>query len=317
MTEVDQAWQNNSPENFSQGGRETPSQEDANPGADETEQPCEDTPQDFSDIGSESNPGIRSNSTTELYTNGVTPLCQVVIQSAEAVAETAQAVESISQELSDENRVEDNTLIHDGNGHVTYTGYNLQPGGTLTQLTPVPAFESATGHLLPKEDVEAFFSNMDHPAATSVTLTTPSYAGTGNGEFTTLTNAGSLYHNLLTTQHQIVDNQGAYNMTTLYSNPRALMHYGGTTTGWQLSTAGDALYSSPGSSPSAGKYNYSISGDPGSPSSGRSDSVDIPRQNMQYTNFLSQDGGFNFTIPNNYGAPGKSFISYFKIVLPL
>ena len=307
MTEVDQAWQNNSPDNYSQEGRETPCHEDTNSAVEELEnsRPCEPTPQDFRDIGSESNPDIRSNS--ELYTNGVTPLCQVVIQSAEAVAETAQAVESISQDISDENRVEENnTLIQDGDGNVTYTGYNIQPGSTLTQLTPVPAFESATGHLLPKEDVEAFFSNMDHPAATSVTLTTPNYAATGNGEFTTLTNAQSLYQNLLTTQHQIVDNQGAYNMTTLYSNPRALMHYGGTTTGWQLSAAGDALYSSPGSSPSAGKYNsYAISGDPGSPSSGRSDSVDIPRQNMQYTNFLTQDGGYNFTIPNNYGAQGK------------
>jgi hypothetical protein len=80
------------------------------------------------------------------------------------------------------------------------------------------------------------------------------------------------------------------------------------TTGWNLSASGDALYSSPSSSPSAAKY-QNFSNDPGSPSSGRSDnSVDISynRPAMPYTNFISQDGqgGYNYAIPN-YGNQGK------------
>ncbi|CAG2204328.1 GATA4 [Mytilus edulis] len=320
MTEVDQAWQNNSPEAYSD--------EETDPAAceeitvistqeQENSQPSDDTHHHFSS-GSEST-DIRSNSNVELYTtNGVTPLChQVVIQSAESAAETAQAVESISQEISSENPDEDNTLAHESDGNVTYTEYNIQPPGTLTQLTPVPTFETATGHLLPKEDVEAFFSNMDRPTATSVTLTTPNYqAGTGNGEFTTLTPAQSLYQNLLSSQHQVTDNNTAYNMTALYPNPRALqMQYGVTTTGWNLSATGDALYSSPSSSPSAGKYNnFSMTNDPGSPSSGRSDnSVDTPYSRPpMYTNFMTQDGvpGYNYTIP--YGSQDEA-ATYFDM----
>ena len=308
MTEVEQVWENNSPDKYSDEETDTTQCEEvtvvSTEEADNCET-CEDTPHQY--ISSES----RSNSNVELYTNGVTPLCHVVIQTAESVDETVQAVESISH---DDNIDNTQHLVHDGDGTVTYTHYNLQPPGTLTQLTPVPTFETATGHLLPKEDVEAFFSNMDRPTATSVTLTTPSYAATGNGEFTTLSNANSLYQNLLSgQQHHITDSHSPYNMTSLYPNPRALqMQYGANpqaTTGWNLSASGDALYSSPSSSPSAAKY-QNFSNDPGSPSSGRSDnSVDISynRPAMPYTNFISQDGqgGYNYAIPN-YGNQGKT-----------
>lgn len=313
MTKVEHTWQNNSPENYSEEETETTQCEEVTVLASEDQdQPCEDTPHQYT--SSESN-NVRSNSHVELYTNGVTPLCHVVIQTAESAAETAQAVESISQDISDDNPEDiDNTHLVHGEGTITYTQYNLQPGGTLTQLTPVPPFEAATGHLLPKEDVEAFFSNMDRPTATSVTLTTPNYAVTGNGEFTTLTNANSIYQNLLSSQqHQFADNHSLFHMTSLYPNPRASqMQYGVTTTGWNLTASGDALYTSPSSSPSASKYNsFSLPNDPGSPSSGRSDnSVDTPyTRPTMYTNFLSQDAqGFNYSLPT-YGSQEEQ--SYF------
>ncbi|KAL3888495.1 hypothetical protein ACJMK2_000862 [Sinanodonta woodiana] len=54
--------------------------------------------------------------------------------------------------------------------------------------TPLTQFEQAS-HLLPQEDVEAFFNNMERPMATSVTLSGNYITQSGSSHLTTLTNS--------------------------------------------------------------------------------------------------------------------------------
>ena len=81
------------------------------------------------------------------------------------------------------------------NGPLSRGGYTVQP---LTQFQPgiqstqqYNFFDNA-GHLLPQEDVEDFFKNMERPMATTVSLSGV-YPGTAeNGHYTTLTNTPGL-----------------------------------------------------------------------------------------------------------------------------
>ncbi|KAL4218563.1 Transcription factor GATA-6 [Mactra antiquata] len=109
------------------------------------------------------------------------------------------------------------------------SGYTVQ---NLTQLTSSNQVTSASfdsaGHLLPQADVEAFFSDMERPMATSVSLAGMYTSGTG--QFTTLTNPPGLAlaqtyspnsgsNRLITLQPpSYSDAQSEYGINQLYSS---------------------------------------------------------------------------------------------------
>ena len=116
------------------------------------------------------------------------------------------------------------------NGHLSRSGYQVQP---LTQFqagiqsTQYNIFDN-TGHLLPQEDVEDFFKNMDRPMATSVSLSGFYSGSVENGQYTTLTNTPGLTlaqtyqptteSSRLMTFHSpaYTDSQNSYALTQLY-----------------------------------------------------------------------------------------------------
>lgn len=146
-------------------------------------------------------------------------------QTPESAAETAQAVESISQiEVEGTSEVSrspppletvqivkyphNGSVPHVGQvdvlgsthitnltnvGPVSFAGLNLATTqGGFVNISGSTALHSSfdnTNVLLPQEDVEEFFDKMERPMATSVSLSGASYTTTGNGHLTTLTNA--------------------------------------------------------------------------------------------------------------------------------
>lgn len=113
------------------------------------------------------------------------------------------------------------------------SGYTVQ---NMTHLTPtshvtaIGGFDNA-GHLLPPSDVEAFFSDMERPMATSVSLSGMYTAGTG--QFTTLTNppglslaqtyqAGTESSRLTLQPPSYSETHGDYGLTQLYSRSGAV-----------------------------------------------------------------------------------------------
>ncbi|XP_052765242.1 uncharacterized protein LOC128206672 isoform X2 [Mya arenaria] len=201
------------------------------------------------------------------------------------------------------------------------SGYTVQNMTHLTpssQMTTITNYDNTT-HLLPQADVEAFFSDMERPMATTVSLTSGMYA-TGNGQFTTLTNPPGLalahaYHaseggRLVTLQPpSYSDSHGDYGLTQLYPSrqgavPSAYLSSDGNASSsptpqanaaWGVSQ--DALYaaSNPGQSMGNQKYAYSESGSASpqdhesqlqSGAYGRSSGMVAPGS---YTGYLTQD----------------------------
>ena len=118
------------------------------------------------------------------------------------------------------------------NGHLSRSGYQVQP---MTQFQPgiqstqYNIFDN-TGHLLPQEDVEDFFKNMDRPMATSVSVAGMFSGSIENGQYTTLTNTPGLTlaqtyqpnteSSRLMTFHppSYSDSQNPYALTQLYGS---------------------------------------------------------------------------------------------------
>ena len=112
-----------------------------------------------------------------------------------------------------------------------YTVQNMTHLSANSQVTSIGSFDNA-GHLLPQADVEAFFTDMERPMATSVSLAGMYTAGTG--QFTTLTNPpglalaqtyvpGTEGSRLVTLQPpSYSDTHTDYALTQLYSRPAAV-----------------------------------------------------------------------------------------------
>lgn len=199
------------------------------------------------------------------------------------------------------------------------SGYTVQNMTHLTSSSQVTSasFDNA-GHLLPQADVEAFFSDMERPMATSVSLAGMYTAGTG--QFTTLTNPPGLalaptYNpnsagsRLITLQPpSYSDSQSDYGITQLYSPRQGAIptqylsaDQGSNSsptpqanTSWG-SSGPETLYASSTSNHSIGnqgqKYSYATLGDT-SPS--RDDAQQYSRTSAlpgtsSYTGYLSQD----------------------------
>ena len=215
---------------------------------------------------------------------------------------------------------------------VLRSGYTVQ---NLTYLTPSHVTQTSIdnpGHLLPQADVEAFFSDMERPMATSVSLS--GMYSTGTGQFTTLTNPpGLTLAQTYQTQNgsgrlispqppSYSDNQSDYGLTQLYSSRQGTIpsQYIGSDQGssssptpqanaqWGTSTH-DTLYATTTSSHTIGnqaqKYSYPQLND--SPV-GRDDSQ-LPQYSRglaapnSYTGYLSQDlntGGWYQSAPSPY-----------------
>ena len=266
--------------------------------------------------------------------NGETPL--EYEQAGESAAETIQAVESISQEVSDIHSddvtppppvldVQDDVTHHElqpigtAEPGLVYESeiHTLQPATVVTHIHPAGFDQSGQfgGSLLPKEDVEAFFSTMDRPTATTVTLGTQ-YTETEGSQLTTLTNApislahsatafqnfvglqtinGTMPHSTYTDGHSYLQT-----MHSLHASPTrtsGLLHYPVTS----ANSGGDSPYSN---SRSPHEHKYSPYTNP--LQDGRTDNlgVQINRSNQlpSYTGFLTQDiPGFpNFISPGKY-----------------
>ncbi|KAK3087344.1 hypothetical protein FSP39_004867 [Pinctada imbricata] len=236
--------------------------------------------------------------------------------------ETIQAVESISQEVSDlhdedvtppppglEEQQEAIHHITEGEARVVYESdiHTLQPATVVTHIQHT-GFDSAGqfgGNLLPKEAVEEFFSTMDRPTATTVTLGSP-YTESEGSQLTTLTNAPiSLTHQAAQYQNFFGLHNGSTmphatspyadgpsyltTMTSLYTNPArpaGLLNYPVTSS----NSSGESMYSNP-RSPAEQKYsNFTNISVP----DGRTDNsvgVHSNRSNQlpSYTGFLTQD----------------------------
>ncbi|KAH3748656.1 uncharacterized protein LOC127847790 [Dreissena polymorpha] len=118
-----------------------------------------------------------------------------------------------------------------------YTVQNMTHLHQSNQVTAIPGFDSA-GHLLPQADVEAFFSDMERPMATSVSLAGMYSTGNG-GQFTTLTNPPGL--TLTSHSYQVTteggrlitlqppsytETNGNYGLTQLYSSRQGTSYLG-------------------------------------------------------------------------------------------
>lgn len=250
-----------------------------------------------------------SESIAELVTseiriiNGETP--PEILESPESAAETAKAVESISGDTregdSDQPTPPPPELdIRPGTEEpVTYTEiHTLQPATVVTDLQPVTLDHA--GHLLPKEDVDAFFRHME-PMPTSVTVT----------NYTTLTNAPmSLTHSVYQTLNgpSSASNAGSMPHTTVLSDGQSYLHsmthlyppssrspgqYGVTTT----ETGGYLNPHEYSGSPGNGKFSpYDSVNSGGLRGDGLSGISSLLRQGQlpPYSDFLTQDlSGFN------------------------
>lgn len=108
------------------------------------------------------------------------------------------------------------------------SGYTVQNYAHFTPSQVTHANFDNAGHLLPQADVEAFFSDMERPMATSVSMS--GMYSTGSGQFTTLTNPPGLslaqtYQTqngsgrLITLQPpSYSDTQADYGLTQLYAS---------------------------------------------------------------------------------------------------
>lgn len=108
------------------------------------------------------------------------------------------------------------------------SGYTVQNYAHFTPNQVTHANFDNAGHLLPQADVEAFFSDMERPMATSVSMS--GMYSTGTGHFTTLTNPPGLslaqtYHaqtgngRLIALQPpSYSDTQADYGLTQLYAS---------------------------------------------------------------------------------------------------
>ncbi|XP_033727438.1 nitrogen catabolic enzyme regulatory protein-like [Pecten maximus] len=251
-------------------------------------------------------------------------------QTPESAAETAQAVESISHieavgtpEVSRSppplqtvqivkyphngslHRVgEDNDLGHahltniSSTGHVSFAGLNLTNApvglvnisGSSNLHSP---FDNTNNVLLPQEDVEEFFHNMERPMATSVSLSNSQYTTGGNGHLTTLTNAPmssqTVYQGLLGSSGSVV--------TLPHPSPYSEIHH--------------PSYHSPLSSlylPSGRPHEYGLpsSASP-PPSSTPSSQWQIPSQEATYTNIgLSSPVKYSYPLSNDNVSPSHS-----------
>lgn len=210
------------------------------------------------------------------------------------------------------------------------SGYTVH---NLTQSHVTQAFDNA-GHLLPQADVEAFFSDMERPMATSVSMSGTYSMGTG--QFTTLTNPPGLtlaptYHaqngsgRLIPLQPpSYTDTQSDYGLTQLYSRPGTIpQQYLGTdpsssssptpqaNTSWGTSGQ-DSYYATTSSSHTLGnqsqKYSYPTLND----SPAARDDPQLATQYSRttgfpgassYTGYLSQDinsSGWYHNVPSPY-----------------
>lgn len=195
------------------------------------------------------------------------------------------------------------------------SGYTVQNMTHLTptsQVTTIGNFDNA-GHLLPQADVEAFFSDMERPMATSVTLAGMYTAGTG--QFTTLTNPpglalaqtytpGTEGNRLITLQPpSYSDAHGDYGLQQLYSRQGAvsaqyLSNDGSSSssptpqanTSWGV----DAMYASTTSGQSLGnqglKYSYSTDS-----VASRDVTLQDSQLNSQYSRTSGLIGGNSYT----------------------
>lgn len=227
---------------------------------------------------------------------------------------------------------------------VLRSGYTVQ---NLTYLTPSHVTHAPIdnpGQLLPQADVEAFFSDMERPMATSVSLS--GMYSTGTGQFTTLTNPpGLTLAQTYQTQNgsgrlvslqppSYSDNQGEYGLTQLYSSRQGTIppQYLGTDQGSSSSptpqanaqwgtSAHDTLYATTSSSHTIGnqaqKYTYPQLND--SPV-GRDDSQISSQYSRglpvasSYTGYLSQDlntGGWYQSAPSPYSDVRPTDEDYF------
>ena len=209
------------------------------------------------------------------------------------------------------------------NGTLSRGGYTVQPMTqfqTGIQSTQQYNFFDNAGHLLPQEDVEDFFKNMERPMATTVSLAGV-YPSTGeNGHYTTLTNTPGFTlaqtYQPMTDSSRVMtfqppsysDSQNSYALTQLYGSRASaiqnqyITEEDGTSSsptpasnsGWGISA--DSLYSNHGiTSLSAQKYGFQ--GDGSSPrDSGLSNS---PTQG-QYSRVSGLTAGTNYS---NYMAP--------------
>ncbi|XP_069106352.1 uncharacterized protein [Argopecten irradians] len=249
-------------------------------------------------------------------------------QTPESAAETAQAVESISRletvgtpEVSRSppplQTVQIVKYPHNGSlhreedelghthltnisstGHVSFGGLNLSnaPVG-LVNLSGNSGlhspFDNTNSVLLPQEDVEEFFHNMERPMATSVSLANSHYTTGGNGQLTTLTNAPmaspTVYHGLL----------GSSGSVVTLSHPSA------------YSDIHHPSYHSPLSSlylPSGRHHDYGLSSSASPPpSSTPSSQWQIPSQEPTYTNIgLSSPVKYSYPLNNDSVSPSHS-----------
>lgn len=237
---------------------------------------------------------------------------QIVLENQQSSAETVQAVESISQEVSNSPPTVEVHTTPNGvlsTPGVSYEGIHLHSHSGVTHLQS--PFDNAT-HLLPTEDVEAFFNHMDRPMATSVNLSGAPYTS-GNSHLTTLTNA---HPSIAQTIYEgsLVDGQGSGNIVTMQpvsftdsqtsnylhssltplyvSSPRTIgnsVHYGGTNgsngTVWTL-PVDEALYKGTSTSPNPSQFSpYSSSNERGSSPQTNSYS----RNSLPYSSFLNSD----------------------------
>ncbi|XP_062584441.1 uncharacterized protein LOC134246152 isoform X1 [Saccostrea cucullata] len=294
MSEVETQWQSET-NGIHTYHLPSPSREsnDSKEGSRSPGQSCENT-------GSES---IAELVTSEIrIINGETP--PEILESPESAAETAKAVESISGDVCEEGHDQPTPpppeleVRPGAEEPVTYTEiHTLQPAAVVTDLQPVTL--DPAGHLLPKEDVDAFFRHME-PMGTSVTVT----------NYTTLTNAPmSLAHSVYQTLNgpSLVTNAGSMPHATVLSDGQSYLHsmahlYPPSSRSpgqYGVSTSETGAYLNPheySGSPGNGKFSPYDNVNSGLRSDSMSGISSLLRQGQlpPYSDFLSQDlAGFN------------------------
>ena len=237
------------------------------------------------------------------------------------------------------------------NGPLSRGGYTVQP---LTQFqsgiqsTQQYNFFDNAGHLLPQEDVEDFFKNMERPMATTVSLAGVYPSAGENGHYTTLTNTPGFTlaqtYQPATESGRVMtfqppsysDSQNSYALTQLYGSRASaiqnqyLTDEDGTSSsptpasnsGWGVSA--DSLYSNHGiTTLSAQKYgfqgdspNQRDSGLSNSPIQGQYSRVSGLTAGTNYSSYMSPDvnsaGWMYQNMPSPYTdvkVTGKSFVS--------
>lgn len=214
------------------------------------------------------------------------------------------------------------------NGHLSRSGYQVQqltqfqPGIQSTQYN----FFDNTGHLLPQEDVEDFFKNMDRPMATTVSLSGIYPSSGSNGQYTTLTNTPGLTlaqtyqpntesSRLMTFQPpSYSESQNSYALTQLYGSRASAIQNQYLTgddgnssptpnsnSNWGISA--DSLYSPSAHGITLSAHKYYTSDNPNPRESGISDS---PLQG-HYSRTSGLTAGTNY---NSYMAPDVNSASW-------